>query len=182
MVKTADEALGIDLRVRLHVDAAAALGILDRQGGGRLRRLDIGVLWLQEQQLCWIIELTKVWGQEKPAYLMTKHLAQDLSTKSSTVLGYRFRGGRATTTAQLHGVVGKEAGDPVGAPEPGASISEGLGRSGRWAGRDVDEGHDARTQGGQAKGSSPDWVWECLSPVHWRLTLKGGQSISISSG
>ena len=38
--------LGIDLRVCLHIDAAAALGILERRGVGRVRHLDIGVLWL----------------------------------------------------------------------------------------------------------------------------------------
>ena len=50
MVPLADD-LGIKLRVRLHVDAATALCILERQGVGRVRHLDIGVLWLQEQQL-----------------------------------------------------------------------------------------------------------------------------------
>ena len=39
--------LGNDLRVRLQVDAAAAMGILERQGVGRVRHLDIGMLWLQ---------------------------------------------------------------------------------------------------------------------------------------
>ena len=87
VVKTACEALGsvalaqhlgIYLCVRLHVDAAAALGILERQGVGRVRHLDIGVLWLQEQQLRRIVELTKVLGVEKPADLTTKHLVQDL--------------------------------------------------------------------------------------------------------
>ena len=87
VVKTACEALGsvaltqdlgIDVRVRLHVDAAAALGILEHQGVGRVRHLDIGVLWLQEQQLRRVVELTKVLGTENPADLMTKHLAQYL--------------------------------------------------------------------------------------------------------
>ena len=44
------------------VDAAAALGILERQGVGRVRHLDIGVLWLQEQLLRRVVELTKVLG------------------------------------------------------------------------------------------------------------------------
>ena len=56
--------LGIKARVRLHIDAAAALGILERQGAGRVRHLDIGVLWLQEQQLRRVVELTKVLGTE----------------------------------------------------------------------------------------------------------------------
>ena len=42
-VSLADD-LGLSLRVRLHIDAQAALGILERQGVGRVRHLDIGVM------------------------------------------------------------------------------------------------------------------------------------------
>ena len=38
--------LGIDLTARIHVDASAALGILERRGVGRVRHLDVGALWL----------------------------------------------------------------------------------------------------------------------------------------
>ena len=54
--------LGIDLGVRLYLDAAAALGILERRGVGRVRHLDVGTLWLQEQQLRKVVELRKVPG------------------------------------------------------------------------------------------------------------------------
>ena len=43
--------LGIVLAARIHVDASAALGILERRGVGRVRHLDVGALWLQEQAL-----------------------------------------------------------------------------------------------------------------------------------
>ena len=56
--------LGIELRVCLHIDAAAALGILERQGVGGVRHLDLGVLWLQEHQLRRVVELTKMLGWE----------------------------------------------------------------------------------------------------------------------
>ena len=72
-VALADD-FGLNLRVRLHVDAAAAQGILERQGIGRVRHLDIGVLWLQENQLRRIIELAKIAGTENTADLMTKNL------------------------------------------------------------------------------------------------------------
>ena len=100
-VSLADD-LGITLRVRLHVDAAAALGILERQGVGRVRHLDIGVLWLQEQQLRRVVELTKVLGTSNPADLMTKHLAQESLNQYAEVLRYEFRQGRSATTARLH--------------------------------------------------------------------------------
>ena len=79
-VSLADD-LGIELRVRLHVDAAAALGILERHCVGRVRHLDIGVLWLQEQQLRRVVEVTKVLGTSYPADLMTKHLGQEALDK-----------------------------------------------------------------------------------------------------
>ena len=145
VVKTACEALGsvalaqdlgIDLRVRLHVGAAAALGILEsgrRTGSPPRRRCVVD----PEQQLCRIVELTKDLGTENPADLMTKHLAQDLVTTFSTVLGYSFRGGRAVTTAQLH-VIGE--GDKI---------------------------QGVRTQGEQPKGELlRSRAWECRSPVH----------------
>ena len=100
-VSLADD-LGITLRVRLHVDAAAALGILERQGVGRVRHLDIGVLWLQEQQLRRVVELTKVLGTSNPADLMTKHLAQESLNQYAGVLRYEFRQIRSATTARLH--------------------------------------------------------------------------------
>ena len=48
------------------------------QGVGQVPHLDIGVVWLQEQQLRRIVELTKVLGTGTPADLMTKHPAQEL--------------------------------------------------------------------------------------------------------
>ena len=75
--------LGIKFRVRLHIDAVAALGILEHQGVGRVRHLDIGVLWLQEHQIRRVVELTKVLGTENPADLMTNLLAQGRVNKYS---------------------------------------------------------------------------------------------------
>ena len=46
---------GITLRAKMHVDASAALGILERKGVGRVRHSDIGESWLQEQQLRQVI-------------------------------------------------------------------------------------------------------------------------------
>ena len=72
MIALADD-FRIELQVRLHIDATAVLGILQRQGVGRVRHLDVCVLWLQEQQFRRLIDLTKVSGTENPADLMTKN-------------------------------------------------------------------------------------------------------------
>ena len=66
--------MGIELKVRLHMDAAAALGILERRGVGKVRHLDVGTLWLQEKQLRKVIEMNKVAGLLNPGDLLTKPL------------------------------------------------------------------------------------------------------------
>ena len=43
--------VGLDARVSLHMDAAAALGVIQRRGVGRVRHPDVATLWLQEKQL-----------------------------------------------------------------------------------------------------------------------------------
>ena len=66
--------LGMEFLVRLHVDASAALGIIERRGVGRVRHLDVGSLWNQEEQLRRIIELKKVAGLVNPGDLLIKNL------------------------------------------------------------------------------------------------------------
>ena len=39
-----------DVKVRVHMDASAAIGIIQRRGFGKLRHIELDVLWLQEQQ------------------------------------------------------------------------------------------------------------------------------------
>ena len=94
--------LGIVLKARLHVDASAAIGILDRKGVGRVRHLDVGMLWMQEQRLRRVLEVQKVLGTENPAGVMTKHLGKDIIVKYCGMIGIRFLGGRAGTTVGLH--------------------------------------------------------------------------------
>ena len=87
-----------------------------------MRHLDIGVLWLQEQQLRRVVELTKVLGTSNPADLMTKHLGQESLNQYAEVLQYDFRQGRSATTSRLHSAleraprrprpISSEGGDP----------------------------------------------------------------------
>ena len=64
MFLATDLALVFD--TRLHVDAAAALGILERRGVGRIRHLDVGALWLQDVQLRQMVGFVKVKGMSSP--------------------------------------------------------------------------------------------------------------------
>ena len=94
--------LGIEVLIRLHVDALAALGIVERRGVGRVRYLDVVSLRIQEQQLHRVLEMNKVAGLENPADLLTKYLNRERIDACIDLIGYRFETGRAQSTAQLH--------------------------------------------------------------------------------
>ena len=96
--------LGLTFDTRMHVDASAALGILERKGVGKIRHLDVGTLWLQEVQLRQKVAFMKIKGTSNPADLMTKHLAQDQINEYAEKLGYEFRVGRSDATAKLHSI------------------------------------------------------------------------------
>ena len=39
---------GIELRGRIYIDSSAAIGVANRWGNGKLRRVRVGTLWIQE--------------------------------------------------------------------------------------------------------------------------------------
>ena len=51
--------VGLVFKGRLHIAAAAVLGIVERRGVGRVRHLDVRTLLLQEQQLRKVTKLRK---------------------------------------------------------------------------------------------------------------------------
>ena len=63
--------------------------------------MDVGTLWLQEQQLRKVVELKKVAGLENPRDLLTEHLAQERIDHYCELIGYSFADGRASSTAGL---------------------------------------------------------------------------------
>ena len=52
--------IGLKAEVRVHVDATAAKSIVEREGLGRVRHVELDVLWLQEQQARSRLPLVKV--------------------------------------------------------------------------------------------------------------------------
>ena len=56
----------------LYVDASAAIGVTQRSGLGKVRHLDTGSLWLQNNVKRKQIGILKVKGTENPVDLMTK--------------------------------------------------------------------------------------------------------------
>ena len=90
------------MQARLHVDASAALGIAQRRGVGKVRHLDTGTLWVQEQDLKDKVKMVKVKGDQNPADAFTKYLPHDSVLKNLVYMNIGYRAGRAESSAQLY--------------------------------------------------------------------------------
>ena len=94
--------IGDEVAVRTHLDASAAIGIVERRGLARVRHIDVDVLWIQEQQARRLLLIQKISGSQNPVGLMTKHVAGAKILKYLALMGLEFRDGRPDSAAQLH--------------------------------------------------------------------------------
>ena len=66
------EDLGVKVRIRVHSDSSAAIGISRRRGLGKIRHLSVGDLWIQERLRNRDFDSEKVLGSENPSDILTK--------------------------------------------------------------------------------------------------------------
>jgi len=93
--------LGISVEIDIHADSAAAIGICQRMGIGRVRHLDVAQLWVQEKLKAKELSLHKCLGANNPADILTKHvLRQDIEHHMPTY-GIDSRTGRASSAPEL---------------------------------------------------------------------------------
>ena len=59
--------LGVDLKVTVHADASAAIGIAQRRGVGKVGHIEVHQLWLQDRVSRGDIRIRKVDGNHNPA-------------------------------------------------------------------------------------------------------------------
>ena len=113
MVKLSTELLGLmslarDLDCRLHgrvwADSSAALAVVERSGAGKLRHINISLLWVQEQQKLKKLVYEKVPGQANPADLFTKGVGREKLQQFAWASGQTFLDGRAEKRLQAQGV------------------------------------------------------------------------------
>ena len=187
IVKAATEALGmislaadlgIGLTARIHIDASAALGILERRGVGRVRHLDVGALWLQEQALRRVVEFMKVKGTANPADLMTKHLARELVEQYTDALNIECRDDRASTAVKLHSTQQtrrppdsdtRQTGLPTYDDDPSGKdrtvYRNGLHAEGHIREPDDDDDHDGCSTTLTAQGADPALAAQGADPL-----------------
>ena len=110
-LKAAAETLGMlsmmaDFGWKLHGevwgDANAALGIINRNGLGKTRHLQTGLLWIQQIAAEQRLKFGKVLGANNPADLFTKHLDEKTSMHHTTKLGFHATEGRPIDAPNLH--------------------------------------------------------------------------------
>ena len=86
VVKAAGEGLGLQAvlgdfglagEITIRSDATAAIGMVKRQGLGKVRHLAVSDLWVQQRVRLGHLKLAKHPGLENPADLLTKVLARD---------------------------------------------------------------------------------------------------------
>ena len=105
------EDLGRRGGLQLHMDASAAMGIIERKGVCNMRHLDLNNLWLQEQRAKMEIPMNKVKGTENPADLFTKHLTSASGIETLLhAFGCVYRSGRPENAPELRQGMGTQAG------------------------------------------------------------------------
>jgi hypothetical protein len=104
VTKAAAEALGIKsvlsdfgtkVKIEIHSDATAAIGICKRQGLGRVRHLATADLWVQQKVRDRELKLFKLPGKENPSDLMTKHKTAPEASRFMSMLGIHSLPGRS---------------------------------------------------------------------------------------
>ena len=102
------------LKLRVHSDATAAIGISKRRGLGKIRHRNCCDLWVQERVRNGDVELLKALGVDNPADCFTKYLDRGAMDKALNTMHLEFRDGRPASAPDTMGL--KKEGEPQDAP------------------------------------------------------------------
>ena len=110
IVKSSTEALGLKslladfgiwVTTAVNSDASAVIGMVKREGLGKVRHLAVADLWVQQRRATGEILYEKSDGFTNPADIMTKSVGGDTILKFLESLGFQKRGGRHPLTPAL---------------------------------------------------------------------------------
>jgi hypothetical protein len=85
----------------IYADAAAALGVAARRGAGKIRHLDVRILWVQEKNIKDRMSFEKVKGEENTADGLTKYIGKEILEKMVRALVMHWRSGRASIAPKI---------------------------------------------------------------------------------
>jgi hypothetical protein len=103
MIRGATEAMGMQsvlkdfgiwVKLVIRSDASAAIGMVKREGLGKVRHLAVADLWIQEKRARGEMTFEKVDGEANPADMMTKGVNGEKIERFCKVLGFEKKEGR----------------------------------------------------------------------------------------
>ena len=109
MVATMSE-WGIEVDLVIKSDAVAAIGMVKRQGLGRIRHLAVADLWIQQKAKDGVVNYKKLEGSKNTSDILTKPVEAETMGRHMKSLGLEFREGRNPLTPAFNG---KEDGTSV---------------------------------------------------------------------
>ena len=89
--------LGVEMRLVVHTDSSAAVGITARRGLGKLRHIETQFLWVQNKVKSGAFQVAKVKGTENVADTFTKYLDRQTMDVHMETMGFIRTTGRAGT-------------------------------------------------------------------------------------
>ena len=96
--------LDVLVKPKIMVDASNALGVAPRLGIGKIRHLQTGALWLQDEELRKVIRLSKVPGRENNSDTITKNVSRELLERHLQSMGGKFIERWAEKAVELNAV------------------------------------------------------------------------------
>ena len=112
MVRSTSEGLGmvsimkefnIEVTLKVKGDAVAAIGIVRRQGLGRIRHLAVADLWIQQRSKDGSVTYEKLDGANNTSDILTKPVEGEVLTRHMKSLGLEFAEGRHKDTPEYNG-------------------------------------------------------------------------------
>ena len=112
MVRATFEGLGmvsimkefnIEVTLKIKGDAFAAIGIVRRQGLGRIRHLAVADLWIQQRSKDGSVIYEKLDGVNNTSDILTKAVEGEVLTRHMESLGLEFAEGRHKDTPEYNG-------------------------------------------------------------------------------
>ena len=88
-------------RIGVYTDASAAIGMAQRKGSGKVRHIDVGMLWIQQHCKNGTVEVKKVAGKSNPADIFTKSVPAEVMWGHMKAMGFDSREGRAQVAVEL---------------------------------------------------------------------------------
>ena len=99
------EEFGIPVNLVIKSDAVAAIGIVKRQGLGRVRHLAVADLWVQQRSKCGQVSYQKLEGKRNTSDILTKPVERETLVRHMQTMNMEFRDGRHEATPAYNGQV-----------------------------------------------------------------------------